>query len=526
MKTHITILAIIFVFLGIVPSNALDEKANKDQIPKPFPEREHNYQHSPGFKEMNKIKDRELRLTMKSDRIQSNNYLVDSVIVFKEDGINERYTYTFNENNLKLTLTVKKLEKDVWVNDRRYLNTFDDSENIILSLQERWVDGKWENYAKAISIYDTHGNILNRNIEEWKNQKWEITWKDTYYYYDHLKLRLYIGEDWYNNDWYTIYCEEYTYDEESNLLIELRESGYLEHGRYLYSYDENGNLITESHENEADIIGFDNDWTKSYTYDENGNIKTTLHENWIFELWPSHGEWENSGRNTYSYDSNNYLIEILFEGWGLELEWENSKRSSYSYDENKNLITELKELWDFELGWINSERFTYTYDDNSNLITEFWEIWESEWQNTERFTYTYDDNNNLIKYLHDKWENQEWIGDNDGFSFEDFYGNYYYFNGYNIEIYWGKPTSVKSESNDNFTFTAFPNPCNNMLNISHIPPVAKIELYNTMGYKVYDVERVTGNTQNIDCSNFENGVYFLIITGNEKSHFKRIVILK
>ncbi|MFC2131905.1 T9SS type A sorting domain-containing protein [Bacteroidota bacterium] len=74
--------------------------------------------------------------------------------------------------------------------------------------------------------------------------------------------------------------------------------------------------------------------------------------------------------------------------------------------------------------------------------------------------------------------------------------------------------------------TAFPNPCNDILNISHIPPGAKIELYNTLGYKVYEANRVTGNALNIDCSNFESGVYFLRITGKENSHFERIVIMK
>jgi len=87
-------------------------------------------------------------------------------------------------------------------------------------------------------------------------------------------------------------------------------------------------------------------------------------------------------------------------------------------------------------------------------------------------------------------------------------------------------TSVENKSADNFVITSFPNPCYDILKISHNIPGAKIELYNTLGYKVYEAERVTGNTQNIDCSNFENGVYFLQITGKEKSHFERIVILK
>ena len=114
MKTRITILAILFVLFDIVSSNAFDEQEQTQPGHNPFPEmNRQNQQYPPGFEDMNDIKGGAARLMKKGDAIQSNpDYLVESVQAYRTDGIEFRYTYTYNENKQILTQTLNKWENE------------------------------------------------------------------------------------------------------------------------------------------------------------------------------------------------------------------------------------------------------------------------------------------------------------------------------------------------------------------------------------------------------------------------------
>ncbi|MFC2130171.1 T9SS type A sorting domain-containing protein [Bacteroidota bacterium] len=463
MKTHITILAIIFMVFSIISTNAFEEKASRSEIPEQFSEHEHNYQSPPGFNDINDIEDRVQMYKKQGDEIQGIDYLVDSVIVFMEVDFKFKYIYTYNESNQILTTITKKLYED-WENCYRDTYTYDEDGNQLTCLTEIW-SGEWENHERKVFTYDDDGNQLTRFTDEWFGM-------------------------WESDSRYT-----YTYDEEGN-----RISAFL--------------ILTFT----LETVYVSN----TYTYDDDGNQIIFLGER-----RNSGGEWIIDWRYTYTYDKNGKRIAWIRESW-INDEWENHSRATYIYNENNNLITELREQWGKESEWTNHLKDTYIFNENNNLITKLREQWgkESEWEKFDKESYICNVDSKPIKYLSEKWENEGWIEHDGQYSFNDSHGNIYSYDGYLIEIYWQKITSVEKTSNSNFSITAFPNPCIDVLNISHNLPGAKIELYNTLGNKVYDVERVTGNTQNINCSNFENGVYYLRITSREKSQFERIVIMK
>ncbi|OUR99411.1 hypothetical protein A9Q86_12650 [Flavobacteriales bacterium 33_180_T64] len=68
-------------------------------------------------------------------------------------------------------------------------------------------------------------------------------------------------------------------------------------------------------------------------------------------------------------------------------------------------------------------------------------------------------------------------------------------------------------------FKLFPNPTSNYINVSASNTIDKIEFYSILGHKVLE----TNNTNIIDISNFDSGVYFVKIYSGNKSISKKII---
>ncbi len=60
-------------------------------------------------------------------------------------------------------------------------------------------------------------------------------------------------------------------------------------------------------------------------------------------------------------------------------------------------------------------------------------------------------------------------------------------------------------------FVAFPNPATNLLTLRAEESIHSISIYNTLGQKVYS-EALNSFTAEIDMTNFEKGVYFVMAT--------------
>jgi len=82
--------------------------------------------------------------------------------------------------------------------------------------------------------------------------------------------------------------------------------------------------------------------------------------------------------------------------------------------------------------------------------------------------------------------------------------------------------SVVAESS--LEFTVYPNPVRNRLTImcgSDVASDARVELYNALGQLVY--QAVFSQSNEIDCSNFTNGFYFVKVIANGNSTTKKII---
>lgn len=81
-------------------------------------------------------------------------------------------------------------------------------------------------------------------------------------------------------------------------------------------------------------------------------------------------------------------------------------------------------------------------------------------------------------------------------------------------------SSIKSE------LKAYPNPANNILNISAPEKIESIVLVSVTGKQVYSESNVLNVLKQIDLSDFDGGSYVLIVTTTETSYKKKVQIIK
>ena len=68
----------------------------------------------------------------------------------------------------------------------------------------------------------------------------------------------------------------------------------------------------------------------------------------------------------------------------------------------------------------------------------------------------------------------------------------------------------------------FPNPASNMLSVTNVRD-AKIELFDPNGKLILSDEQIT-STRTLDVSGYRSGIYFLLITTNQRCIGKKVVI--
>jgi hypothetical protein len=187
-------------------------------------------------------------------------------------------------------------------------------------------------------------------------------------------------------------------------------------------------------------------------------IKTVLAEKWTTT-------WVTDSRDTYSYDVNNHIINILTESWnGASFEnkgqinytinldgtinqmviqvwnsgvWTDFLTNTFTYNSSKKVLTtvsvtlasntkqtnsydsgtgfllnSLNQSWDGAT-YQNSTQSNYTNDSNGNPTQEITQQWDgiSAWTNLTRSTSTYNGSNKVLTTISDKWKSGAWEPD-------------------------------------------------------------------------------------------------------------------
>jgi YD repeat-containing protein len=157
----------------------------------------------------------------------------------------------------------------------------------------------------------------------------------------------------------------------------------------LYTYDANSRESVETHQSWDTISSsFENSYRYTYTYNASGNITSILTETW------DGSAWQNGTRYTYTYDGSGYLISDFGEIW-LGGSWVNNTLGTYTNNSDGTIHIFFGQIRNSETDpWENSARDTYTYNGAGKVLTfleEQW--WQGAWVNNLRLTYTYSGNN-------------------------------------------------------------------------------------------------------------------------------------
>ncbi|NOU45838.1 MAG: T9SS type A sorting domain-containing protein [Bacteroidales bacterium] len=388
---------------------------------------------------------------------------------------NNRRLYTYDDVNKTVEYTEITLSgpNSTWVNTNRNLWYFNDENLQIQNIRFKWSQDQWIEDWKVVYVYDEN----NRQIEN-ANYRWDG-----------------INEIWLND---------------SKLETNYNDQG-LEQFYILY--------FTEMYSN--DWLPFSKHET---TYNESGlkEVNTTLR-------WSNDSSaWYNFERTTYTYDDNveSYYYDYWDTiGWkpyirydGLRLDSITVMYSSYSYVNDS--------VWDLE----HRSKLKSREDSSGDFI--FYESYDfvetsNSWGGNQKFEKFDNEFGQLELNIRYTWiANEEWM-----------YKSKYQraFNEHQIPFYgcesnwsfalngWKKGSSATSyfknisainEANNNNFTSIFPNPCNNLLNLS-------IENQNTTEIH-FKIRSVTGqladegsvpssNTITLNVEHLEKGLYLIQI---------------
>ena len=116
-------------------------------------------------------------------------------------------------------------------------------------------------------------------------------------------------------------------------------------------------------------------------------------------------------RITYTYNASSQLTVQLAETWRKNA-WQNSSRETYTYDRSNYPATKRLENWDTTANsWKNFWLFTFTNNSDGTIdhsLTQEWDTLSSTWRTARKNIYTYDSDKNVTEILGQEWHDNKW----------------------------------------------------------------------------------------------------------------------
>jgi len=124
-------------------------------------------------------------------------------------------TNTYNSNNDILVSIKQVWQSNSWLNSDKKTKTYNTDFLILEILNEDWVSSEsdWENDYLYTYSYNEFNNILELTIELWYNGTWDVVENDTYEYDEHQNL---IHNEGY---WSFEYWDVYYYYSEYDIIL-------------------------------------------------------------------------------------------------------------------------------------------------------------------------------------------------------------------------------------------------------------------------------------------------------------------
>ena len=494
--------------------------------------------------------------TVFKSRSEGTKQRLDSICIVSGDDT-QKYEFEYDNNGIlkKETATCIIGVGKIWEVYNIYERTYDNNENVIMSIRydwngTAWVESKkytytynsnrkettmveynrngtaWVENLKTESTYNSNGNLTLKISYNWNGSAWKESGKYVYTYNSNGNQILYLYYFLNGTVWEERGKQEYEYDSNGNqtlwLVYNWNGTALVESFKYEHIYDNNGNLTMLIHY-EWDGTALVENTKSEYTYDNNGNLTMQSFYYWIDAAWGKFIEDE------FIYDSyGKEIIRYRYEWMGTVLQTQ--RKTESTYNSNGNLTLELGYYWTYwNPEWIEWEKTEYTYDSNGNqtmYIHYNWDIWKNEWKKSGKvesvfdLSYTLDDllfpewhydyyfsmsNNKPIELSSYEWVGYGWVGNLWTDIWEETVSTKYYYSEVTLNI--------SNPSAENPDIRVYPNPTSGIV---YIDTAAAVQIYNPQGLLL---QETFGNE--VDLSAYPQGLYFLRIKGETVKIIKK-----
>jgi len=323
----------------------------------------------------------------------------------------------------------------------------------------------------ANNIYDAEGHRIEYNTRDWGGAKWKNNMQSRMNYDENGNVSeniVSLWDDYQTNDWRLVAKDLYECDTHGHIITNVNysmdwESGlWILQGMWEYEYSIN-ELMTQQilYSWNESSNNWDNQWRFTYTYDESNRIIEEHEFNWISEI----NSWENKKMSVYQYETANFSEDRIDYTWdNVDNQWVNRNRNTFVKDTDDQVTVFIDYLWNTEsMVWQNEKMEENVYDEYGNLLV-----------------HTYSECDNLSNGWSMHWIN-EYI--------------------YSIHEITGITPFIDDEN-----IVLYPNPAGNTLFFNSVINKAIVRIFGPLGKQVLVVET---NTDRIDISNLNNGIYIL-----------------
>ncbi len=388
---------------------------------------------------------------------------MDSMDIFDDGMLYEKEKYTYNGKGQCVEMLFSVLDEDninMTPYSRMYFTYWPEGQVKIMQYQKWRVDlNEWENFFKIESTYENH-LLSEAHLFSWEldANEWESITKDYYNYDNENRLISIISYFNYFDNWVKIYKEEYTFNAD----------GY----PYLW-------------------IDYDwelNDWVASskweHFFDENGDMDYNLQSEWSFET----NSWLDLYKSEYTYNVEHQRLTSIYSYFDEESsQWLSQNMDEYFYDEYGNRNIEIDYTWVNE-SWekISKDEFVFDYSYNAEDL-----LFPNEYAEDYTFSHM------LTEVNYFSWSN-DW---------EPWSNNVLYYSPKNVNAL----VEVSG-----LTYAVYPNPSAGTVWVESDHPIQQLEVYNTMGQKVFNKTLNSYHQQeklSLQTNSWIKGIYFIKIKG-------------
>ncbi len=363
------------------------------------------------------------------------------------------------------------------------------------------------------------------------------------------------------------------YNSFGNIILKLAyDYTLLNNNKTVYVYNGNGNETSDTSmywDGTAWVLNHLN----SYIYDVNGNLT----EQYAYYNWNNGTNlWNHGSNRLFTYDVNNNLTELINQDWNGS-SWDNIGKFVYTWSGGQ-LTVETSQTWNgtwanvnkYEYAYVNgkvNERTGYswngsTWKNETKHINMVWHQWYgilSEyssltsyiyqvpdgplWKDTIKGNFTYDSFGNQTDYLEQSKPATTYVTTYEQKDILQYNANNNIIE--DIEQHWDNTTSTlinyyKTVYSQYQIFTGlnelakgdnmivYPDPNDGKFHVSSLLDVSKVEVYNVVGECVWSSTSSFGAGTDglVDISDQAKGIYFVMITGENKNVVSKKMIVQ